>query len=717
MNNEEISLELYNIDWLNNTSIKVWMTIFELENKRSELLSELQFALSSKQILTLIIPYYDLISQSSNPDILHSYITEIKHVMIEAIEEYDPYCTNPSFSELVLIFIQKILSFDIFFEDNDKLNLISFEITSGLELLKKLLAGEKVNSPDNNKLLFPVIEISRNNSLKFGFLESITIKISKATSEDKFIIIPSSEKIEDHISQQIKTSWILARDYVREKRKRISKFHEVIIHFDNRMGIYTGNSLGIALTIGFIEQLLKFYNAPYLITIKQGTVSTGGVDAKGNITGISEEIIAEKVELVFFSNSNQFIIPSEDKIAAVSRLKELKKEFPRRDLNISGIDNLNDLLNRRNLVDIKKQNPIKRSEKAVRRNWGVTLLILILIAVLGYYFARDYDNNPAVVENSDNTYIVKTIDGKILWKKENHTVFKTNSSRFRTTNKIVDINNDGKNEVLITEEKIETLNNPDEFGRVACFNYKDELIWKYNFKDLIHSKISDPDSLYDIHLVDIINENGNKELLAFACNQNSFSSAIFKLDLRTGKRLPGTMWISGHTFDAIIDSDKITGERFVIIEAIDNGFEQVITLGVKLNNIEGFCPTTSAYQILNMKLAELMFEFRIPKTDYLKFRNGRYNIAQGISFYPNAYSILVNENPNDNLQNINYLLSYDFKQIDIVILDNFRVLRDSAVKKGFLNPPLTESQEYTDLLKSQILKWDNGKWIKWEDKQ
>jgi hypothetical protein len=693
------------------------MTIFELENKRKEFLSELQFALSSKQILTLIIPYFDLISQSDNPNILHSYITEIKPIIIKAIEEFDPFYSNPSLSELLLNFIHKLQSFDIFADCRNELNSLYDKISAKLEILLRILAGDEINSPDNNKLLFPVIEISRNNSLKFGFLESITIKLSKTSFEDKFLIIPSSEKIENQINQQITTSWKIARDYVSQKRKRISRYHEVIIHFDNRMGIYTGNSLGIALTIGFIEQLLKLYNAPYLIKIKQGTVSTGGVDVDGNITGISEEIIADKVELVFFSNSNQFIIPSEDKPAAIFRMNELKKDFPGRNLYISGIDNLNDLLNRRNLVDIKKQNPIKRSAKSIRRNWGVTLLLLILIAIIGFFFAKDYDNNPAVVENIDNTFFIKTIGGKILWEKGNNTIFKTNDNRFRTTNKIVDINNDGKNEVLITHEKIETLKNKNEAGRIACFNYKNELIWKYNFKDLVKSKISDLDSIYLIRIIDTVTERGNKELLVWACNGNSFASAIFKLDLRTGKRLPGTMWISGWTFDAVIDSDKITGERFVIIESIDNGFEQVITLGVKLTNIDGCCPTTSPYQLLNLKLANLMYEIRLPKTDYLKIKNGRYNLANGISYYPHAYSILVNENPSNEISCINYLLNYNLKQIDIVILDNFRVLRDSAVNKGILNPPLTESQEYTDLLKSQILKWDNGKWIKWEDQQ
>ncbi|MBM3284089.1 hypothetical protein FJY90_07685 [Candidatus Gottesmanbacteria bacterium] len=128
----------------------------------------------------------------------------------------------------------------------------------------------------------------------------------------------------------------------------------VIVQIDKRVGFYVDNSLGIPLTIGIIEKLLELYNFAELVTIKSNIALTGGVDKDGNILPCSSEIIRRKVEIVFFSNCKTFIVPKEDELEAKTKADELKKEFPNRNLDIIGIETLSDLLNRRNLIDIRK---------------------------------------------------------------------------------------------------------------------------------------------------------------------------------------------------------------------------------------------------------------------------------------------------------------------------------------------------------------------------
>ncbi len=57
---------------------------------------------------------------------------------------------------------------------------------------------------------------------------------------------------------------------------------------------------------------------------------------------------------------------------------------------------------------------------------------------------------------------------------------------------------------------------------------------------------------------------------------------------------------------------------------------------------------------------------------------------------------------------LSYQMSYNMKDFNIVIGNEFRVKRDSLVIKGKLKPPLTDTDEYCNILKSKIKYW-NGK--------
>jgi hypothetical protein len=61
---------------------------------------------------------------------------------------------------------------------------------------------------------------------------------------------------------------------------------------------------------------------------------------------------------------------------------------------------------------------------------------------------------------------------------------------------------------------------------------------------------------------------------------------------------------------------------------------------------------------------------------------------------------------------IGYEIDSLFKDIDIIIGSGFRVKRDSLVKKGKLNLPNTDTEEYKEILKKNILYWRDGEWVK-----
>ena len=60
-------------------------------------------------------------------------------------------------------------------------------------------------------------------------------------------------------------------------------------------------------------------------------------------------------------------------------------------------------------------------------------------------------------------------------------------------------------------------------------------------------------------------------------------------------------------------------------------------------------------------------------------------------------------------------IDYNLKDLDIVISNQFRVLRDSLVAQGKLNKPYTDTEDYKNIIKSNLLYWKDGNWVKREE--
>jgi hypothetical protein len=161
------------------------------------------------------------------------------------------------------------------------------------------------------------------------------------------------------------------------------------------------------------------------------------------------------------------------------------------------------------------------------------------------------------------------------------------------------------------------------------------------------------------------------------------------------------------------------------MDAIDNGFEDAVILGIELSKLDGFRPTTNEYRIKNKKQIEPIFYIRIPKNDYeimMNFRtpsilSNSFRFVESSkklisTFFVSKYAQLSPENMIDSYTievNSNFIVN------DVVIGNNFRVFRDTLVAHGKLNPPYTDTREYKEIIKNSILYWKNGKWVKREE--
>jgi len=379
------------------------LAAFEIEKRIEDLNRTLPKTFGKARVF-LLSDFYSHLFSLNNHNLIEAYSTQYIELYIESLEKYTPFYQPIEDSENLIKVIERLKEIRFLEEYRSTLNEFLSRIIDERELLRRILKGEKVVSSNEKRLSVPLIE--KCNGCHYAVVESLKIRISKSRDKDSFLIIPMNQEVEKHLNEQIKTSFESAKRFVGKYYKKVAKYHEVIIYFDNLCAFYEGNSLGIALTTGFIEQLSLLYNLPYVTNIADNIVFTGGMDKDGKITPVTPEIIEKKTEAVFYSNVKTFIVPKEDEIFALEKVKALKMKHPKRQLAVSGIENFNEILNRRDLIHYKKQSVALRTVKGIRNNWILLTTVVILLSVVSFFIIRDIDNNPATSEVKGNVLLL-----------------------------------------------------------------------------------------------------------------------------------------------------------------------------------------------------------------------------------------------------------------------------------------------------------------------
>lgn len=452
------------------------MNAFEAEDLRQIVQKLILESSSSRKKLILLKNFYDKLIFEFPTIIRSAYINEFRDEFLSSCSKFEVFYFNPSLTsdivKLLLIIKQTQSELKIINEIDSLISSLETKLLN----LSQVLKGNKIPELTQRKIFFPILEKTNSEEFDYniGTLETFSIDIKKNNLEDKFIIIPSTELIDESLQKQIKISWNIAKSFLNKNLTKIDKYHDIIIQFDHRYGNYSGSSLGTALTISFIEELIKFYNLACLISVKENIALTGGFDETGKLIPLNENIIFRKVEIIFYSVINILIVPDENKISAIKRLEFLKELYPNRDLQIIGIIDLQDLLDRRNLIDIKLQNPIMRSIKYAKNNWVVSLLITLLLFLSFYYYQINYDDLPAILHRDGQTLFVENKSGKVLFHKS-FAYNKDNINNFwflKNFQLFADINNDGKKELLTSNELLEIQENGTKSGSINCYDYK-----------------------------------------------------------------------------------------------------------------------------------------------------------------------------------------------------------------------------------------------------
>jgi hypothetical protein len=671
-----------------------------LEQKYSSLLESLSEPSSNRIKQLKLIEYIDSFLSLANPNLLEAYLIELLPEYIYLIKSVKIRGLNPSVLSSLLDQVHKIRCLKFTSQYHTQLDESLIYLKKKYEQLISWL-NNPTKDVENDIIYFPVIEKISEESVT-GFLEIIRIQISNG--ENQFIVEPYSSDIDYNIQEQIHFCWDNAISYCRKYISKIKPSHTVRLIFENRLGIYKGSSLGSALTFAFIEEILKHYNAPVIIKTNGIVALSGGIDRNNNIISIGYEFIGKKVETVFYSDAKLFCIPKVDEVFAEEKLNSLSKKYPKRNLKIIGIEDLEDLLSRRNIVEIKKYNWFERTLKYILNKWQSILIASILSIILLFLFATDFDDNPMMFEQDGKLLNIQNKNGRVLWSTRlNFDPKSGTDDKSRYSRIILDINGDGINEVILAEEELDIKSY--DAGRVVCFDKDKNLIWEYYFRDTV-STFRRWTNNYQISIIDTATLNDTKVLFLIARNIPNFANAIFKVELISGKRYDSsaTLWNAGGITNAMIGDFNEDDKKEMIVAGLNNGFERAVLFSVDLDKIFGQTPAPERYIFNNIPKAELNGYIVLPNSDYGKLFH-RSNIVpfNGLYYASNSKEIVAQTlDGNDKPILFYYGFDTDLNFLWVDCADNAQQLRDSLVMQGILNPPFTNTEEYFKILEESI---------------
>ena len=519
------------------------MDSFYFEERRKEYLELSSKEKSVRKLLFELISFLKELLSQENDLLKEVYLLETIPELIPLVEIYSAYGVEPNKTKDLLKTVEKLIPF--IKDENSQIKIKNqiLRINNELNTLQLFLEGKDFPN-EINSLSFPVLERTVNNSLSYGMVEQLEISIhsNKKNNKLEFNLIPSLPTIDEKLKKQIDNSWNFASSYVKSQNNRIKSNLEVTIRFVNKLGIYEGDSLGVALTVGFIQELLRYYDLREEISYENNIITTGSMNEEGQIGAVGGEIIRTKLITAFYSKANKFIVPLDDLNSAKEVLNTLFEKFPKRKLVIIPMQNINDVINRRDIVGIEKQNIVRwGSKKLIKNKIAVSLTIILAAVLLSFYYVNQ-DKNPASIEMLDGKIFIKNKVNKVLWSKDysacTEKILNVVSSYLYNKCRIIDIDNDGKNEVLVALS--------ENSSNLFLYNSIGEVIWEYNHTDSLGTNDEKFTGQFGIHgIIDTIHANGKIELLIYFQHYNYYPTGIAKLDLITGEKISDVLWHPG----------------------------------------------------------------------------------------------------------------------------------------------------------------------------
>lgn len=301
----------------------------------------------------------------------------------------------------------------------------SFEI---LEEIKYEL--DRLNSYSSDEINVLLVEetVSYGKENSFGLIQPLACDIIHENNNSSIfrfhnITDLSEDKIHNSFGNLQSSMKFLVRKF---SKQIIKKNISINLHFNALNGIYKGSSFLLpALVISFCNYQ-KYINNICNFEINCSSVFSSSLDENGNLVKLPYDSLKAKINTAFFSWIKYVIIPKENISEAENILLELRVRYPKKDLNIIGIDNAEELFKYKEVIKIKRDTMYEHTKKVIKRNSTLSLTVFsVFVLLLGIFLAlkiipRDVKPLP---KSEAEMYLIYAPDRDTNWIFKNENKF------------------------------------------------------------------------------------------------------------------------------------------------------------------------------------------------------------------------------------------------------------------------------------------------------
>lgn len=393
----------------------------------------------------------------------------------------------------------------------------------------------------------------------------------------------------DLMYQQANTAVEVAKNKLGKDHAKLSNAHNVIYSFLNKESHYSGESLGLAMTLSAISSISKENSFKDRYSLLPDYCITGSIANDGKVNSISNQALAIKLEALFYSPFKKVIIPLGNKKQAVKCLDKFKEKHPTRYLDIIPVNYISDAITNPNIVLAEKTTLITRLQRFWKHWKTAIIIILVVILSIHLFFPFNFDKNPVDLKIGGNKIEVYNTAGKILWDYDFGYVLDIPLSGSAGYSDLPlysfeDINNDGVNELIIgPQAKDRSIS-----GSVQVFSSTGELIWKYNQHPIMTFGDEVFNDIFSVTCVRIHTFNGEKRIFVSFAKYIWYPSRLVAFDIKGN--ILGEYWNSGtaHVLQFIDIDDDGTDEIF--LGGCNNDYNTAFMAILEHDRISGHSP-------------------------------------------------------------------------------------------------------------------------------
>jgi len=459
------------------------MKLFDIELAYQNLRQSLKRAASGNLKIKSISEFLGLILPDKiNPN-LESYLYEIQPVLFELIRKNDFEFVSPEYIELLKFRINKMKEYPVFEKMNKEFDEINSYLTEKTEsLIKKIHRFESRSLKKRDSIASVLIEnFGLNNgaaSVSVHYLNLSAVKKPHSNVTDKIEFVNYTETNDESLKNELKKNVKTAKTgFVKGRINEAG--YDFTFWFDDKNYYYTGSSLGINSACLAFNAILINELSPYYYRFDQNTVFTGETDENGNSIAMDPEILKEKLNGVYFSGYDKFVIPKDNFNECFFELNKLMEKYPGKKLLLIPVEHYSEVFDNPVITEryyLKFSEKLNLYYRKFQKTINAAAVIVIAAAIVYSLYGiilPGLDKSPVSFEYKGRKYHLFNQYGKKIWESEMMTTESDNLINAKElsykTSLLVDLDDNKENEFYYThivQDNHEKTN--------SIFNYRND---------------------------------------------------------------------------------------------------------------------------------------------------------------------------------------------------------------------------------------------------